>query len=365
VLSSIGTGPDDFVAGLATGRCGAVDAAAMFDDPLPEPQAHALVNFNVRDHLGRKGTSFYDRTTSLAMVACTQALDDTSLVLHETGSSRFGVVLGTTAGSVKSTSDYSRETFVAERPYLVNPLIFPNAVLNCAAGQVAIRRKLRGVNATVAGGQLAIMNALRYSRNLIIRGYADALLVGAAEEFSPHMAWANHLARQAAGGGVPVGEGAAVFVVEDAAAVRAAGRRPDAEVLAVETGSFAPPGEQPDLAAGLTACVERALRRSGVAPAEVWTVLSAENGAPGLDEAEDSAIKSVLGHRPVRLRIKELVGECFSASSALQLAAVLARHRDDAAHDGQVSVVTSRSSDGQAGAAVLRGWSRGGCPDRS
>ncbi|MEE3922501.1 hypothetical protein V2I01_41795 [Micromonospora sp. BRA006-A] len=68
---------------------------------------------------------------------------------------RIGIVTGTTAGSVKSSVDYAAETFTQQPPYLVNPALFPNTVMNCAAGQSAIWYKLHGPNATVAGGPLA------------------------------------------------------------------------------------------------------------------------------------------------------------------------------------------------------------------
>jgi 3-oxoacyl-[acyl-carrier-protein] synthase II len=353
VLCSVATDPAGLAEALTSRPQGAVPAQEMFEDPLPRPDGHVLTGFRVRDHLGRKGTSFFDRSTALALVATKQALGDTGLTVEDANRERVGMVLGTTAGSVKSTSEYSRDTFVQERPYLVNPLIFPNAVMNCAAGQAAIWYGLKGVNATIAGGQLALHSALRYAGTLIASGYADALLVGTVEEFSAQSAWATAYAQRSAGGDLPTGEGAAVFVVEEADAVRAAGRTPDAEVLATEVRQLAEPGS-----AGLTDCIRLALARAGVDPAEVRLVATGENGMTELDGAEDAAVRAVLGDGPERLRIKELVGECHSASSALALAAVLARHRADPALDGQVSVVTARSADGVVGAAVLRGWSR-------
>ena len=358
VISPAGVGADQFSSMLASDAVGPVDASGLFEDPLPRPDAYAIVDFNIRDYVGRKGSSTYDRSTSLSTVACQLALADTDLKVDDDNRSRVGIVLGTTAGSAKSTSDYSRESFTQKRPYLVNPLLFPNAVMNCAAGQAAIRYGLKGVNATLASGELAAVTVLRYARTLVAGDYADALLVGAVEEFSPHSAWATHFAMQEAGATTPNGEGAAAFMVESAARVRAAGRRMDAEVLATEFGQYAEPGESPDMGDGLRHCLTRALKRAGVEPEQVWAVASAENGIRQLDEIEDNAIRAVLGGAE-RIRIKERTGECYSASSVLQIAALLARHRSDPSADGRVSVVTCRSVIGSVGAIVLRGWSRG------
>jgi 3-oxoacyl-[acyl-carrier-protein] synthase II len=355
VLTSAGIGADEFAGAVVEGRSGLTDVAGMFDEePLPERRAGAITGFKVRDYLGRKGTSFFDRSTSLALVGCTLALRDTDFELAEDNRERTGIVMGTTTGSLQSTSEYTRETLTQDKPYLVNPLLFPNTVMNCAAGQSAIWHRLKGVNATIAGGQLAGLNALRYAKNTIRRQYADTLLVGAVDEFSPHTAWQTHLANVARGVTVPLGEGSAVFVVEDAAKLN--GRRPDAEILAVELGTYGPPGQQPDAGDGLAVCIARALDRAGVAASDVWAVASGETGA---DDVEPRGIAQALGNVR-KVLIKELLGECHAASGALQLAALLAHHRSDPALDGQVSVVTSCSADGAVGAAVVRGWSRAG-----
>lgn len=358
VLSPIGIGVPEFAAALAEGRSGSADVSEMFDDEIPRPDGFAMTGFRARDFLGRKGTSFLDRSTALAMIACGQALADTDLTVDEGNADRVGIALGTTAGSVRSTSDYSRATFVEEKPYLVNPLLFPNAVMNSAAGQSAIRYHLKGVNATIAGAQAAPLSALRYARNLIGLDRAEALLVGATEEYGPQVAWATEFAMRAHGGTLAAGEGAAVFVVEDAARVRRAGRTPDAEVLAVEVVTHLPADEsapEEDFSASLAGCLRRVLETAGVSADEVFAVASAENGMPVLDGYEDRAIREVLGEGPRRLRIKELTGEAGSASTALQIAALLALHRSDPELDGRVGVVTTRTPDGMLGAAVLRG----------
>lgn len=357
VLSGAGLGPEALARSLSGGAAPA-DISALFDDPLPRPDAYAVPGFDVRTHLGRKGTSFFDRNTALGLVACREALADGDREVTDATRSRFGITLGTTHASLKSTSDYSRDTFVEKRPYLVNPVLFPNAVMNCTAGQAGIWYGTTGPNTTVAGGPLAMLQVLRYGRVLLGCGRADVLLAGAMEELSPQTAWAVHYEQRAEGGSVPSGEGAAVFLLEDAEVVRARGGRVDAEVLAVELAGFDPPGAiGGDFVAGLARCLRSALEAAGVSPADVATVATAANGMTDLDDAEQLAVSQVLGDVPV-LRIKEVTGEAGAASGALQLAALLARHRAEPERDGQVSVITNRSADGGAGVAVIRGWSR-------
>jgi 3-oxoacyl-[acyl-carrier-protein] synthase II len=155
---------------------------------------------------------------------------------------------------------------------------------------------------------------------------------------------------------VAVGEGCAVFVVEDEEAARAAGRRPLARMLACETAAHGDAGLDPCLPDGLAACISRALDRAWVAPAEVCAVAVSSTGDPVLDEIESTGVSRALGAPPPRvISVKAQVGECYSASGALQLAALLAELRD--ARNGgppRAGLVTSVSRSGAVGCALVR-----------
>ncbi|MGW3018806.1 beta-ketoacyl synthase N-terminal-like domain-containing protein [Streptomyces longwoodensis] len=352
VLSPLGDGAREFSEAVVQGRSGLTDVSGMFEEELPGDKAFALPEFQVRTYLGRKGTSFFDRSTSLALIASDHALKDTGLEVTDDNRDQVGLVLGTTTGSIKSTSDYSRETLTQQRPYLVNPVLFPNTVMNCAAGQAAIWHRLKGVNATIAGGQLAGLTALRYASRTLRWGDAEALLVGAVEEFSPHTAWATHLAADSA----TAGEAAVVFVVESGEPGAAGRRRPDAEILAVELATTDPEQGAEAVRAGYAQCIERALRTAGVTAGELWAVAA---GSTGPGDPEEAALDEALGAAsPTRLRVKELAGECHAAAGALQIAAVLAHHRGTPALDGRPALITSATREGAFGAAVIRGWHR-------
>lgn len=359
ILSPLGAGADEFTRAVADRRSGLADVSGMFDEPLPQPKAHAITDFDVRDHLGRKRTGSLDRSTAFAVTASGLALTDSGIVVDEDNRDEVGVVLGTTLGSLRATAEFDRETLVNDRPYMVEPLLFPNAVMNCAASRCAIWHQLRGVNCTIPAGELAAVSVLRYGRTLISRGHADTLLLGATEEFSAHRAWGDHHTHSGDPSRVPLGEAAVVLVTEDARVVRAAGRPMDAEILSAEFGQYEPDGAGP--AAGLAERIRAALSTAGVTPDQVAVASTGEGGITHLDEVEQAALYEVFGSGgPERLRIKELAGECGGASGMVQIAAVLARHRADARRDGELSLVTSVSPDGAVGAVLLRGWSRKG-----
>ncbi|WP_326770683.1 hypothetical protein OG978_43975 (plasmid) [Streptomyces sp. NBC_01591] len=362
VLSAIGTGAEEFSENWGQRLSGRKDVTEMFEQKLPSETACAIPDFNAKAHLSRKGSSFFDRSTALSVVTCKLALEDAGLV-HDPADEKtdrdIGLVLGLSSGGPQAMSDFIHEMYTSEKPYLVNPVLFPYAVMNGAASATAIWHHLKGVNATVSGGQMAFLTALRYARNKVRNGYVNAAVTGVVEEFSPTRAWASHQARAGEEARVDLGEGGAFFVLEDAQTVRTAGRDLDAEILAVECGLYGEPGDEDDPTVGMTQCIVRALESAGVAPGDVWAVAPSLSGSPKRDRIERAAITAALGtDTPDLLPVKELVGETYSAAGGLQLAALLAEHRKSPERDGEVSLVTSLTSEGMAGVAVIRGWSR-------
>lgn len=360
VLSSAGIGIDTLARALAEEAHPGREAQALYDDALPASRAHVLVELNVREMLGRKGTSSIDRRTAIALIACRDALADGGVQVDDASRHRIGITLGTRWGSLKAMSDYTKESLLEERPYLVEPARFPNTVMNCASGQAAIRYGLKGVNATIAGAEDAFLGVLEYASNALRCGYVDTMVAGAVEELTPHTAWASHL-MNGNGSTIPAGEAAAVFVLEDAAGAHAAERRIDAEVLAVATG-FAPGGRSGDhVPTALVSCVRRALKQAGVEPSQVSLASTSEAGHPEHDRFDAEAMASVFGDRiPRRIAPKRRFGDCHAANGALQLAALLALHRSEPTWDGRLSLITAWSDDGGVGAAVVKGWSRDG-----
>ncbi|MFJ8314111.1 MULTISPECIES: beta-ketoacyl synthase N-terminal-like domain-containing protein [unclassified Streptomyces] len=355
VITPAGLGLERLGAALAEGRVAPGDASAVTEASLPPRPIQVVPHLPVEELLGRKGNRQLDRTTKLALIATRLALDVAGA--RGTGpatTAHSGVVLGTSTGSIRSSSEYSRETLELEKPYLVNPGLFPNTVMNCAAGQIAIRNDLHGVNATLAGGHLSGLQAIRYARNALRQGHADRLLVGGVEEFCAQSAWGWH-SSGALSPDAAIGEAVAMLLVEPLHAVREEDRI--AQILACDV-AFGPQAgrEAGGLAAVLARVIGEALERSGVQPAEVDTVSLGASGQVGLERIEERGVRAALGGTlpPQVIRVKRVLGECFSAGGAIQIAAVLAQWQGEDAAEGRHALVTSVGADGSVGCLVLR-----------
>lgn len=358
MLSGVGRDPVALAAALDRPPPAPIDAGELCDMPLPDRRAHAVAGFDTRAELGRKGTSTFDRRTALTVVTCCNALDDAGLDIDALDPSRTRVVLGTTEGSVRSAVDFAGETFTQTPPHLVNPALFPNTVMNCAAGQTAIWLGLRGVNTTIAGGPVAFLSVLRYCENLFRGDKVDVLLSGAVEELTAHSAWLSRSSDLPEG--THPGEGGAVFVLSGSRGVPGEVAQPDAELLGVALGFAVDPG---DRAAAVARSIHQALRAAEVEPYDVRVAALGIDRDQLLDRILWQAVRGELeapaGPRLRRLSVDRTVGDCGSGTGALEMAAILGMHRNRPEHDGQLSVLAAHSPEGAVGAAVVRGWSRG------
>src|SRR5689334_12618689 len=283
-VSGFGYGASAFAEGLRAGRAVA-----------------GVPGFDIAERLGGKGTGSMDRSSALAV-------DAVGLLLKSRlrTDERTGVVLGTTSGSTHTQFEFTRQSLIRRKPYLVNPAVMPYALMNSAAAQCAIRHGLTGANTTIANGRLSLLAILRYANRLLAAGRASGLVCGAVEECSDARAMVE---RQAWGlaEDYRFGEGAGVVYLE-----------PDgpglAEVVRVDTRL----GGADALAESLRDTL------AGVEPDRV-SALALASADPALLGAEIAAVDAVFARRP-RLVINpaELTGDTGAATGAFQLAALLA-----------------------------------------
>ncbi|WP_030861496.1 beta-ketoacyl synthase N-terminal-like domain-containing protein [Streptomyces sp. NRRL S-37] len=363
VLSPYGIGAEPFAEGVSARR---PVVPRLNRDVWQGPDDACLVpGFDIVGLLGSRGTRTMDRLTGLTVATLGTLLEPDGSRRRLDEPEHVGLVLGTGSGSVQSTMDFTRDALTGAKPFYVDPALFPNTVMNRAAGQSAIWYGLKGPNATLAGGPLTGLQALRYATRLRERGYSRTVLCGAVEEYSEQRAWLAWHTRGEERRRTPLAEACAMFLLEDADTARDAGRTPRADILAVRFAA-GPQGTRP----ALERCVRGALEAAGTAPHEV--AFAAPSGrttpppgacpmgfgqqarADDVETVETTVLGDVLdGTDAEFVGVRELLGDASAASAGVQLAAVLAA----AAHrprPGAAAVVTSVDDDGLVACLVLR-----------
>lgn len=157
---------------------------------LAELSVMRIPDFDIRQQLGRKGTRNFDRHTGLFVKTVGNLIES----VGNPDISEYALINCTATGSLASILDFTLDTFRCEKPYFVNPAHFPNVVINCAAGQAAIRYQVKGPNMTLSGGDQSFYHGLKMANRLSQSNRAKNFIVGAVEDVEPEIAalWKEH-----------------------------------------------------------------------------------------------------------------------------------------------------------------------------
>lgn len=189
------------------------------------------------------------------------------------------------------------------------------------------------VSACAAGGM-----AVAHAASMIERGQADVVLCGASDSMinplgvggmsrlsapSPRAEASACRPFDRRRDGLVIGEGAAIFIVEEETRARARGASPLARILgwATTQDAYRATAPRPD-GSRAKATMERAVRRAKLQPADIGYINAHGTGTPLNDVAEATAIRELFGDVPVS-SIKGAVGHLMAAAGAIELAACL------------------------------------------
>ena len=389
VICSIGAGLEEFERALYSGASG-VKTSELFGESVITAEIH---DFKPQPWLGVKGIRQLDRAARLLCVAAQMALSGSGLLQGETdiGDPELGLICGTMFGGLHSISSFDWSG-LEDGPNYVNPMEFPNTVINSPAGQAAIKFKLRGINSTVCAGLASGLYALRCGADFLKFGRARVLLTGGLEELCEE----SVLGFRKAGvisprscprpfakdrDGTVLGEGSALMVLERAETAAERGAKPWAELCgfgnahdARSITAFRVEAE------GATAAIEQALESAEIAPEQVGCIVSGASGSRPGDEMEARALHNVFGSRLEQIPVcapKAAVGEAMGASGAFSalVGAIALRKQllpptagftgseaklrvssSEQPIEGEYALVNAFGCDGNNASVVLRRW---------
>ncbi len=350
-LSCLADSPAGLHAALAAGQSGLKAIELFPTEAIGCHQAGEIRPFDAQSYLPDRNLRPIDRTSRLLLVAAGQALAASGrpLAVAERGEGEIGLVLGTTFCSLRTIAEFDRRNLQLGPSY-ASPLDFANSVINAAAGQTAIWFGLRGLNSTISAGAASGLAAVGYAADQIRGGRAAALLAGGAEELCFESFFGHYQAgrlcgsagnRDEADGEVPVpfdgrrngfalAEGAALLMLEDAAAAAERGAPVFAEVLGHGSG-FDPLGTPESAVRAVARAVRLALEDAGLGALDVDALSAGANGSVDADRWEAAGVAAALGDRAAVLpvtAIKSMLGEALGASGGLQLVALLGTLED-------------------------------------
>jgi 3-oxoacyl-[acyl-carrier-protein] synthase II len=292
-----------------------------------------IADFQPQVWLGNKGIRVLDRSARLLSVASQMALSVAGLSQDgsEVSDPQLGLVCGTVFGSVHSIASFDWSGLV-DGPALVNPMEFPNTVINAPAGQAAIKHRLPGVNSTVCAGLASGLQAIQYAADALRFGRARALLAGGVEELCEESVLGLGKIGVISGSGcgrpfsaerdgVVPGEGSALWMLETQESAESRGRAPWLEIGGFGSTQAAHSINVFDVRGNAAVeAIEQALAQSGIGAGDVSCIVASASGSRAGDEMEMRAIERVFGRRLQDTPVcapKAVFGEAMGASGAL------------------------------------------------
>ena len=342
-ITPIGNDPGTFWKNLLIGKSGA-GALTLFDaGDMPYNIACEVKEFDARQYMDRKIIRRTARATQFAVAATRQALIDSRLEISDANRDEVGVMMATGGGGIIEI-EYATEKLVEKSWKTVGPFVVPSAMANAASCVVSMAVGARGPvmtsAAACASGHYSILEAYHFLQ----RGEADVMIAGGTESAISMLTFAafgnmgplskdTDRPQQACRpfsidrNGFVSGEGAVSMIMETEEHARARGAEIYAEVLGGALTGDAYHLTAPDPSAdGASRAIQKALRFSSLAPADVDLILAHGTGTELNDEVEAFAIRQVFGQpTPKTTSIKSMVGHALGAAGAESaLAAVMA-----------------------------------------
>ncbi|MEV0247546.1 beta-ketoacyl-[acyl-carrier-protein] synthase family protein [Nocardia sp. NPDC050712] len=343
VMAPGGVGVGEFWKLLGDGRT-ATRRISLFDPAPFRSQVAAEIDFSPAEHgIGPEEANRLDRATQLALAAVGEALGPG----FPFDPHRTGVTIGTAVGATMGLEREYRIVSTQGRDWLVDHRLaaehlYDYFVPSSIAAEVARRVGAQGPVAVVSTGCTSGIDAVAHAAELIREGTAEVMIAGATDApISPITSACfdaikattrrnddpEHASRpfDRTRDGFVLGEGAAVFVLEEYTAAAARG----AEILAEIAGhgtrcnAFHMTGLRPD-GREMAAAIRAALDQARVATQDIDYISAHGSGTKQNDLHETNAVKRVFGVRAPAVpmsSIKSMIGHSLGAIGSLEIAA--------------------------------------------
>ena len=342
VVTSVGTGREQFWESILAGRCG-VSAVESFDTGGYVVHRGAEVkDFDAAAFLIRLDATRLGRAAQLAAAAARLALGDAGLDADSLDPLRAGVSMGTTSGEPREVERFN-DSYVRDELDKVGVEFIGRYPCHLISAHVAEELGFAGPNVMIPNACAAGNYAIAHAFDQLRWGRADVMVAGGADAFSritytgftrlgavaPERCQPFDRNRR----GMIPGEGAGVLVLEPFRHARARGARIYAEVagygLSCDAHHMTAAHPEGD---GAARAMHRALEESGMRPEDVDYISAHGTGTPTNDRLETVAVKRLFREHAYRVpmsSVKSMLGHAMGAAAAIEAAVcALAVHCD-------------------------------------
>lgn len=347
VLAPGGIGVKSFWNLLSEGRT-ATRGITFFDPSSFRSRVAAEADFDPWEHgLGPQEIRRMDRAAQFAVVTAREAIADSGLELCGFAPHRVGVTVGSAVGATMGLDEEYRVVSDGGRLDLVDheyavPHLYNYFVPSSFAAEVAWTAGAEGPATVVSTGCTSGLDSVGYAAELVRDGTVDVMITGATDApispitmacfdairaTTPRNDDPEHASRpfDQTRNGFVLGEGSAMFVVEELEAARRRGAHIYAEIAgyASRCNAFHMTGLRPD-GKEMTEAIRTALIEARVNPEAVDYINAHGSGTKQNDRHETAAFKQSLGDHAYRTpvsSIKSMIGHSLGAIGSIEIAA--------------------------------------------
>ncbi len=339
VVTSLSQDVEDLWTRLLAGESGIHHLECVETERFKVKIGGDVHNWDPSEVIDPRDAKRVDRFTQFALVAGTQAVQDSGLDFENENVHRCGVVLGSGIGGLNEI-EAQIERLLFKGPDRVSPMTIPKLMLNAAGGNLAIRFGLRGPNFAVATACASANNAMGDAFQMIQNGISDIVITGGTEAAMTGMgvsAFQNMKALSRRNDeparasrpfdidrdGFVLSEGAGILIFEELEHALARNAKIYCEVIGYGASCDAGHITQPDPAGmGASKAMQNAIDDAGIKPEEVHYLNAHGTSTPLGDVAETQAVKVVFGEHAYDLNIsstKSALGHSLGASGGVEL----------------------------------------------
>ena len=335
IVSPLGNSITDFWRNAKAGTNG-ISKISSLDTSNLSVHIAGECQINLEDYLDRKDLNKMDRFTAFALIAASQAFQDSKLNLEKIDLNRSGVIIGSGIGGMITFEEQHKR--LLKNPKRVSPFFIPSMIPDIAAGHIALKYGLKGINYSVVSACASSSHCIGDAFRNIKHGYSDIIVAGGSEATITSMSIAGFGNMKALTkntnpetasrpfdlnrDGFVMGEGAGILILEDLnhalnrnaniyAEIKGFGASADAHHIT----SPHPDGE------GACNAMKLAISEANLSIKEIGYINAHGTSTKYNDYIETKAIKSVFKNHSRDLPIsstKSMIGHLLGASGGIE-----------------------------------------------
>ena len=180
-INPIGNNIEEYFRNLEQGVSGADTITAFDATKFSSRIACEVKNFDPSEYFDRKELRKYDRYAQFALVAATEAVEDSVIDVQKINLERAGVIWASGVGGMQTFYDEVMGWAEGNGTPRFSPFFVPKMISDLAAGHISLKYGFMGPNYSVVSACASSNHAMIDACTMIRLGKADIIVTGGSE----------------------------------------------------------------------------------------------------------------------------------------------------------------------------------------